>query len=191
MYFIKINVSCVIIAGLLRNSLFINILINNVSLTALPEINSTWSIVLYKGHKKPRSSARSYCCISTCPLLAKGLDLWIAKLKRQDWNNVKAQTQFMSKRSSHELAALLVTEVTRFSLLSCKRPIWCLYTDKKSAYDMVRIQDIIPAALAASGGPGLADQSLLYLANRLNNRLTYLEFNGTIMGPIQDKRGLE
>ena len=45
----------------------LNLLIENVNLTSLPALNSAWSIVLYKGHNKPKSSYPSYRCISLCP----------------------------------------------------------------------------------------------------------------------------
>ena len=169
----------------------LNLLISNINLSSLPEINSTWSFIIYKSHGKPRNSSRSYRLISTCPIIAKGLDKWVSTLKNEDWNKVKAQTQFMCKSSSHELAILLLTEVTRYSVMSLKKPIFCLYLDKKSAYDVVRSEDVVSAALAASGGPSEADQSLVYIAKRLQNRLTYIEYDKTIMSPIFDTRGLE
>ena len=36
-----------------------------------------------------------------------------------------------------------------------------------------------------------ADQSLIYLANRLANRKTYLHYGHEIMGPITDNAGVE
>ena len=35
------------------------------------------------------------------------------------------------------------------------------------------------------------DQSLLLVNNRLENRTTYVDWNGTLMGPIHDELGLE
>ena len=54
----------------------------------LPELKSAQSIVLHKGHGKPCSSHRSYCCISTCPRLSKGMDCWIGTLRRSYWNSL-------------------------------------------------------------------------------------------------------
>ena len=63
--------------------------------------------------------------------------------------------------------------------------------DKFSAYDMVLAESILPAALDAAGGPAAANQSLVYISNRLKNRQTFLEFNNIIMGPIKDQRGVK
>ena len=38
---------------------------------------------------------------------------------------------------------------------------------------------------------GTCDQGLVYLNNRLGNRLTFCEWNKALMGPILDKRGVE
>ena len=43
----------------------------------------------------------------------------------------------------------------------------------------------------AAGGPDIADQSLIYIAKRLKNWQTFLEYNKIIMAGIQDRRGLE
>ena len=37
----------------------------------------------------------------------------------------------------------------------------------------------------------VADQSLVYLANRLANRKTYLQYGQEVMGPIHDNAGVE
>ena len=58
----------------------LNLLISDLNTTSVPEVNSAWSIMLHKGHGKPRSSSRSWRCISTRPLLAKALDLKVANL---------------------------------------------------------------------------------------------------------------
>ena len=38
---------------------------------------------------------------------------------------------------------------------------------------------------------GMNGNSLIYVNNRLQNRLTYLDWNRTLMGPIYDEHGLE
>ena len=43
----------------------------------------------------------------------------------------------------------------------------------------------------AIGGPSLADQITVYLANRLSSRKTFLQYGSTLMGPILDKAGAE
>ena len=58
----------------------LNLVISNINLATLAELNSAWSIMLHKGHGKARSLCRSWRCILTCPLLAKGLDLYVADL---------------------------------------------------------------------------------------------------------------
>ena len=52
-------------AGLLHFAALLNLLIANVNLTSAEELNSAWAVMLYKGHGKPRSSCRSWRCIST------------------------------------------------------------------------------------------------------------------------------
>ena len=60
-----------------------------------------------------------------------------------------------------------------------------------AAYDMSLKQHVLSGALEAAGGPLHVDQTLLYLANRLSNRQTYLEYDSVIMGPIKDEAGVE
>ena len=57
--------------------LLLSSLLNDVSSTSIEEINASYAIVLFKGHSKDKSSSRSYRTISTCPVIAKGLDLYI------------------------------------------------------------------------------------------------------------------
>ena len=115
----------------------------------------------------------------------------MGSLIADSWNSARSNAQFIAKGSSHELAALLITEVTRYSTICLKKPTWCLYINKFSAYDVVLKESVIPAALRASGGPKNANQILVYLSNRLNSRRTYLEYDKIIMGACRDMRGLE
>ena len=85
-------------------------LIENVNLATLDELNNVWACILYKGHGKAKDSDRSYITISTCPLLAKALDTYIGQLYSTNWSSVQARTQFQGVGSSHDLAALLLTE---------------------------------------------------------------------------------
>ena len=78
--------------------------INSISLT---EINTVYAMVLFKGHGKDKTSDRSYRTISTCPLVAKALDLYVRDLNLDKWNQDQAPTQFQGEGSSHELAAIL------------------------------------------------------------------------------------
>ena len=59
--------------------------------------------------------------------------------------------------------------------------------DAKSAFDKVLVEFIVRNAFLA----GSRDQGLLYLADRLSNRLIYVEWDKCLMGPIADKLGVE
>ena len=173
--------------GLEHFHFILNIAIEDVNLSSLEELNSVWACILYKGHLKDRESDRSYRTISTCPLVAKALDYYIGTLYSDGWAEVQAETQFQGAGSSHELAALLLTEAINFSLFSAKKPVFLLLLDAKSAFDMMPKENIIVNAFKA----GTCDQGLIYLDNRLGNRLTFCEWNKALMGPILNKRGAE
>ena len=162
-------------------------LIENVNNSSLSELNDIWAMILYKGHNKNKESARSYRTISTCPLLAKCLDIYVGRRYYSCWQNVQAPTQFQGEASSHELASLLLTETIQHSLYLYKKPIFVLLLDAKSAFDVVLRQNAIVNAYLA----GTQDQGLIYLNNRLEYRRTFPQWSTTLMGPIQDKRGLE
>jgi hypothetical protein len=175
--------------GISHFTSLLNILISNTNLSAIPEVNSAWAIMLHKGHGKPRSSSRSWRCISTCPLLAKALDLRVADLQRKNWSAASAPTQFMAPGSSHELAALLLTESILYATATLKIPLWVLLLDKKAAFDSILKEHVVSAAFSAANHQG--DHSVLYMAKRLSSRLTYLEQDKVMMGPIHDKVGVE
>ena len=82
-----------------------------------------WAVILYKGHGKNKESDRSYRTISTCPLLAKAMDMYVGGLYQCGWTEAQADTQFQGAGSSHELAALLLTECVQYSLFAAKRPL--------------------------------------------------------------------
>ena len=164
-----------------------NTIINNINLSTLPELNSVWAMVLYKGHGKPRDSDRSYRTISTCPLLAKALDVYVGSLYESGWAAVQAETQFQGRGSSHELAALLLTECIQYSLHVTKRPLFVIMLDAKSAFDKILKEFIIRNAFLA----GSHGQGLLYLADRLSSRQTFVEWDKCLMGPINDTLGVE
>ena len=164
-----------------------NVIIDNANLFSLPELNSVWAMVLHKGHGKPKDSDRSYRTISTCPLLSKALDKYIGGLYESGWAAVQAETQFQGCGSSHELAALLLTESVQYSLFTAKKLLFVIMLDGKSAFDKILAEFIIKNAFLA----GSRGQGLLYLADRLSNRKTFVEWDKCLMGPICDLLGVE
>ena len=143
--------------------------------------------MLYKGHGKDRQDSKSYWTISTCPLLAKALDRHVRSLSIDSWNVNQALIQYQGDNMSHELAALLLTEVTQFTLFTSKKPLYVLFLDARAAFDRTLNKILICNLFFV----GTDDQRLLYIDNRLKGRHTYCEFNEQLMGPIIDTRGLE
>ena len=167
--------------------LLLNSLINDVNNTSISKINTAHAIILFKGHGKDRSKDRSYRTISSCPLVAKALDLHIRNHNIKSWNRHLPETQFQHENSSHELAAILLTESIQHSLFALKLPAYILYLDAQSAFDVV-LRELLIKNLYNIGTNG---NSLLYLNNRLENRQTFIEWDNQIMGPIFDQCGLE
>ena len=119
--------------------------------------------------------------------MAKALDKYVGRLYETGWAAAQAETQFQGTGSSHELAALLLTECIGFSLYSAKKPMYCIFLDAKSAFDkIIREYCIKSAYLAGSSGQGL-----LYLDNRMKHRQTFVEWDKVLMGPIMDLVGVE
>ena len=165
----------------------LNTIISNINFSSVDLLNSVWAMVLFKGHGKDRESDRSYRTISTCPLLSKALDKYVGRLFESGWASAQAETQFQGNGSSHELAALLLTETIQHSLFVQFQPVFVLFLDAKSAFDKILRELVIRAAfLAGSRGEGL-----IFLDNRLKNRKTFVEWNKVLMGPILDKLGVE
>ena len=98
-------------------------------------MNIAIGIILHKGHKKEKTSDRSYRTISSCPFLSKSLDLYIRDLYIDQWDSCQAATQYQGSGSSHELASLLVTEVIQHSLYVANKPVFFLALDALSAFD--------------------------------------------------------
>ena len=166
----------------------LNALINDISSITIFEVNAVHACIYFKGHGKDKSSSRSYRTISTCPVVAKALDLFIRDLSLDTWNRDQAETQFQGEGSTHELAAVLMTETIQHSLYSLKEPVFILYLDAKSAFDVVIREFLIKNLFSLTD---CCYQSVLYLNNRLENRKTFLDWNGQLMGPIDDEQGLE
>ena len=173
--------------GVLHFFLLLGALIDDVENITIEEVNTVHAVILFKGHSKDKTCARSYRTISTCPLVAKGLDMYIRDLNLDTWNADQAPTQYLGEGSSHELAALMLTEVAQVSLHVHHQPLFVLYLDAKSAFDRV-IREILVRNLYFAGTVG---HELLYLNNRLENRLTYAEWDKKLMGPISDQLGVE
>ena len=100
---------------------------------------------------------------------------------------MQEETQFQGQGSSHELAALLLTESIQHSMYVTKSPVFVLMLDAKSAFDKIIKEFIIRNAFLA----GTHGQALLYLADRLGSRQTYVEWEKCMMGPIHDTLGVE
>ena len=99
----------------------------------------------------------------------------------------QAETQFQGSGSSHELAALVLTEAVQHAVFSAKKPLFVIMLDAKSAFDKILVEFIIKNAFLA----GSRGQGLLYLADRLSHRKTFVEWDKCLMGPIVDKLGVE
>ena len=175
------------VQGAIHFTHLLNAVIANVNLSSLDQLNSVWAMILFKGHGKDRESDRSYRTISTCPVISKALDRYIGDLFNSGWAAAQADTQFQGSGSSHELAALLVTEVVQHSIFVQQKPVFLLLLDAKSAFDKILREICIRAAfLAGSEGEGL-----IFLDNRLKNRQTFVEWDKCVMGPIHDLLGVE
>ena len=173
--------------GLRHFHFLLNTLISDMNNVSLPEVNSVYAIILYKGHCKDKTSDRSYRTISTCPILAKSLDTYIRQLNIQKWSSHQADTQFQGQGSSHDLASLLLTEVIQHSIYTSNEPVYALYLDAKSAFDLV-LREILIRNLFLCGTSG---EELIYINERLKNRQTYCEWDKCLMGPIRDTLGIE
>ena len=165
----------------------LNAIISNINLAGIDELNTIYACVLYKGHEKDRTSDRSYRTISTCPLVAKGLDIYVRELSIDGWNEEQSETQFQGAGSSHKLASLLLTETIQHSLHVSNLPIFALFLDAKSAFDRV-LKEILVRNLFTAGTD---DHRLLYIDQRLKKRRTFCEYDKQMMGPIFDTKGLE
>ena len=174
-------------SGILHLQHLVNAFICNVTNMSLTELNTTWACILHKGHGKDKTQAESYRTISCCPFLSKVIDTYLGDIFGQVWNEKQALTQFQGPDSSHDLAALLLTECVQMSLNSLKKPIFILYLDAKSAFDLVLRQLLIPKLYHY----GIQDQGLLMFDKRLTHRKTVCEWSRKLMGPISDLWGLE
>ena len=107
----------------------LNGLITDVNNAKIKELNIAHGLILFKGHNKLKTSDRSYRTISSCPFIAKALDLYLRDLYSDLWNCLQAETQYQGAGSSHELAVLLVSEAIQFSLHVSTKPVYLLALD--------------------------------------------------------------
>ena len=175
------------IAGFTHFNLLMNVFITNVNNSTIQELNTVLALLLYKSHGKDKTLDSSYRTISTCPLLAKSLDLYVKELFSEKWMTQQADTQYQGAASNHELASLLLTETIQHSKHNLKQPVYLLFLDAKSAFDTVVIPYLIRKLYAA----GMGGNSTIFMENRLRNRATYIAFDHEVAGPIRDEHGLE
>ena len=174
-------------AGIQHFNFLLNCIIEDVNNASVEELNTVYALLLHKGHNKSKTSDKSYRTISTCPVISKALDLYIRDLNINKWKSQQAITQYQGENSSHDLAALLVTEVIQRSIFTLRKPVYLLFLDAKSAFDVVIPELLIRNMFLA----GMDGNSILLMNQRLRNRHTYIDWNRTIMGPILDDHGLE
>ena len=172
--------------GLRHFHLLISLVIKDVNLASVDELNQVYALLLHKGHRKSKTSDRSYRTISTCPFISKALDLYLHELYIKDWNTLQAPTQYQGSGSSHELASLMVTEIIQHSRAQ-KLPLFLLFLDARSAFDTVVIELLVRNLYHA----GVDGNALTYINDRLTNRKTYCDWDKIITGPIFDEHGVE
>ena len=102
--------------GLQHFNTLSNSIITDLNNAGLEELNTAHGLIFYKGHRKDKTIDRSFRTISTCPFLAKSLDMYIRDLYLDLWQDQQADTQYQRTGSSHEIASLLLTEVIQYSL---------------------------------------------------------------------------
>ena len=173
--------------GQIHFNYLLNAIISDVNNATIEELNIALGIILYKGHGKEKTSDRAYRTISTCPFLAKSLDLYLRDLYVHLWNDCQAETQYQGSGSSHELASLLITEVIQHSLYVAKKPVFLLALDAQSAFDRC-LRQILCSELYRAQVPKAA---IKYIDNRLASRKTVYEWDGVKMGPARDITGFE
>ena len=173
--------------GIRHYNSLLNGLIAEVNNAKIEELNVAHGNILYKGHRKDRTSDRSYRTISTCPFLAKSVDCYLRDLYHDCWDSCQASTQYQGTGSSHELASLLVTEVILYSLNVSNKPVFILALDAQSAFDRCLRQVLCSELYKA----GVSESAILYMDNRLASRKTIYEWDGVKMGPSEDMTGFE
>ena len=165
----------------------INLALEDIENTTIDEMNTAHACILYKGHQKSKTLASSYRTISTCPFISKACDIYVRNLSLDDWYNARAEVQFLGPGMSHEMGALLLSEVIHYSLTVLDKPLFALFLDARSAFDRT-IREILIRKLYLLGTTG---DRLIYFDNRLKHRQTFCEWDHQILGPIDDQQGVE
>ena len=165
----------------------LNTVIGDVNNATAEELNVAHGLILFKGHKKEKTSDRSYRTISSCPFLSKALDLYLRDLYQDYWDDCQAPTQFQGTGSSHDVAALLVTEVIQYSLNVLHKPLYLLALDAQSAFDRCLRQILVCELFKA----GMKGEAVKIVNNRLSSRATVYEWNSELLGPGHDATGFE
>ena len=127
-----------------------NCVIDHINGATVAELNTIWAIILHKVSGKDPEHDRSWRTISCCPTLAKALDTYMVQLYDGGWSAMQAPTQFQGQNSSHELAALSITEAIIYGLHTNKEPVYFLSIYALSAYDRVVNEHAIRCAYQAS-----------------------------------------
>ena len=164
-----------------------NLALKDIENTTVDEMNVAHACILFKGHQKSKNLASSYRTISTCPFISKCCDTYIRNLSLDDWHNARSDVQFLGPGMSHEMGALLLSEVIHHSLNVRDKPVFALFLDARSAFDRT-IREILVRKLFLLGTTG---NRLLYFDNRLKHRKTFCEWDHQVLGPIHDQQGVE
>ena len=159
--------------------IIVNLAISDIENTTVDEINTAHACILFKGHKKDKTLASSYRTISSCPFIAKACDTYIRGLSVDDWHDARAEVQFLGPGMSHEMGALLLSEVIHHSLNVNNKPLYALFVDARSAFDRA-LREILTRNLFLLGTTG---NRLLYFDNRLKHRKTYIEWDQGLDDP--------
>ena len=173
--------------GLKHFNLLLNGVIGDLNNAGLEELNTAHGLIFYKGHRKDKTSDRSYRTMSSYPFLAKSLDMYIRDLYLDLWQDQEAETQYQGTGSSHELASLLITEVIQHSLFVSKQPVYLLTLDAPSAFDRC-LRQVLVSELFKAKVPAAA---IILIDKRLASRTTVYEWEGEVMGPAKDGTGFE
>ena len=91
--------------GVDHHHFILSSIVDNINLSSIEELNTAWACILYKGHQKDKESDRSYRTISTCPFMAKCVDIYIGRLNSGRWNQFRPRLNFRAR--DHHTSSLL------------------------------------------------------------------------------------